>query len=418
MKHRTFSPAQGVSSIELFYDVMFVYCLGVLTTTMHHVEGGSFSVGQWLSFTFSYMIILQTWVFTIFLMNRFGNRSIGDSLCLLVNMFLLYFIANSIQTGWENVPVSFAVPWAAMTANLIVHCLTKRLAKSGPDAQDKHILNATIIVLSIQLAFAVAAALLPNEASIVASWAGCVAGAGMFSQLRALRSKPASFEHLAERCRLITIIAFGEMVAVIAVYVTIQGGSEWWITMLVFALAVGMFFIYIYEHDNMIDHHAKSDGMAFLLISAWVIYVIGNVSVALEYMTLEEVVPWSKEAYLTGGIVLYLITSFLLGRFHKKEFTYSIPYIIGRIIACIFVIVPAAMDLGPILVLVCDTVVIYLTFWHEWLLYHGRTKLLEFAETSEDPDAARAALESGKGRSKIIRAYRASLKGDDEEPEG
>ncbi len=54
MDHRRFSPAKGVSSIELFYDVMLVYCLGVLTSTMHHVEGGSFTFGQWLSFTFSY----------------------------------------------------------------------------------------------------------------------------------------------------------------------------------------------------------------------------------------------------------------------------------------------------------------------------------------------------------------------------
>ena len=33
MDHRRFSPAKGVSSIELFYDVMLVYCLGVLTST-------------------------------------------------------------------------------------------------------------------------------------------------------------------------------------------------------------------------------------------------------------------------------------------------------------------------------------------------------------------------------------------------
>ena len=417
MKHCAISPAQDVSSIELFYDVMLVYCLSVLTSTMHHTEGGSFGLDQWISFTFAYMVILQTWVFSIFLMNRFGNRSVGDSLCLLVNMFLLYFIANSFQSGWESSPVSFAVPWVLMTANLIVHCLTKRLGKGGLDAQDKRILNATITVLAIQLAFALAAALLPAGAGVAASWAGCMTGAGMFSQSRALRSKPASFEHLCERCRLITIIAFGEMVAVIAVFVTIRGGSEWWVTMLAFSLVVGMFFIYMYEHDHMIDRHAESDGMAFLLMSAWVIYVIGNVAVALEYMALDEVLPRPKVMYLTAGIVLYLVTSFLLGRFNKKEFTYSVPYAIGRVIACIFVIVPAVMGLDPILVLVCDTVAVYLAFLHERLLYHGRMKLLEFAEANEDPGAVRSAFESGKTRRTVIRAYRASSKGDNKDPE-
>lgn len=377
MDHRRFSPAKGVSSIELFYDVMLVYCLGVLTSTMHHVEGGSFTFGQWLSFTFSYMVVLQAWTFTIFLMNRFGNRTVGDSLCLLVNMFLLYFIANSIQSGWENAPVSFAVPWAAMIANLIVHCLSKRLGKPGPDDTDKRILNATIVVLSVQFALAVAAALLPGDAGIVASWAACIVGAGMFSQSRTLRSKPASFEHLSERCRLITIIAFGEMVAAIAIFVTGQGMGEWWVTMLVFTLVVGLFLVYMYEHDRMIDHHSKSDSMAFLLISAWIIYVVGNMTVALEYMALGEMDDWPKVTYLTAGLVLYLITSFLLGLYNKKEFAYSAPYVVGRVIACVFVIVPAVVGLDPLLVLACDTATVYLALWHEWVLYHSRMKRLE-----------------------------------------
>ena len=377
MDHRRFSPAKGVSSIELFYDVMLVYCLGVLTSTMHHVEGGSFTFDQWLSFTFSYMVILQAWTFTIFLMNRFGNRTVGDSLCLLVNMFLLYFIANSIQSGWENARVSFAVPWAAMIANLIAHCLSKRLGRPGPDGTDKRILNATIAVLSVQLVLAVAAALLPGDASVAASWAACIVGAGMFSQSRTLRSKPASFEHLSERCSLITIIAFGEMVTAIAIFVSGSGAGEWWVTMLVFALVVGLFLVYMYEHDRMIDHYAQSDGMAFLLLSAWVIYVVGNVTVALEYMALDEVDAWPKVTYLTAGIVLYLVTSFLLGRFNKKEFAYSAPYVAGRVLACVFVIVPAAAGLDPIAILACDTATVYLALWHEWVLYHSRMKRLE-----------------------------------------
>ena len=37
MKRRAFSPGMGVSNIELFYDLIFVHCISVLTSTMHHV---------------------------------------------------------------------------------------------------------------------------------------------------------------------------------------------------------------------------------------------------------------------------------------------------------------------------------------------------------------------------------------------
>ena len=193
--------------------------------------------------------------------------------------------------------------------------------------------------------------------------------------------------------------------------------GEWWIIMLVFALVVGLFLIYMYEHDRMLDHHANSDGMVFLLISAWIIYVVGNVTVALEYMAMDEVLPTPKVTYLTAGIVLYFITSFLLGRYNKKEYAYSAAYIAGRVLACIFVIVPAVMDLHPVLVLVCDTVVAYLALWHEWVLYHSRTKLLQFAEmhdpVQEGQDGG-LSFESGKDRRAVIRAYRKSLKKDDD----
>lgn len=58
MKRRAFSPARGVSNIELFYDLIFVYCISVLTSTMHHVNGSFFDLAQWLDFTFSYFVVL------------------------------------------------------------------------------------------------------------------------------------------------------------------------------------------------------------------------------------------------------------------------------------------------------------------------------------------------------------------------
>ena len=111
MKRRAFSPGMGVSNIELFYDLIFVYCINVLTSTMHHVHGDFFDLSQWLDFTFAYLVVLQVWFFTTFLMNRYGDHSPGDNVCLFVNMFLLYFLANGISAGWENSVFTFSHTW-------------------------------------------------------------------------------------------------------------------------------------------------------------------------------------------------------------------------------------------------------------------------------------------------------------------
>ena len=52
MKRRAFSPGMGVSNIELFYDLIFVYCISVVTALCHHVEGGFMDLGTWIIYLY------------------------------------------------------------------------------------------------------------------------------------------------------------------------------------------------------------------------------------------------------------------------------------------------------------------------------------------------------------------------------
>ena len=69
----------------------------------------------------------------------------------------------------------------------------------------------------------------------------------------------------------------------------------------VFALVVGLFLIYMYEHDNMLDHHKETDGLAYITLTGWIILIIGNLTVALEYMPMDEVAftPKSCKGFMT-----------------------------------------------------------------------------------------------------------------------
>ena len=59
IRKRAFKPAEGVSNIELFYDLIFVYGISVLTSLCHHVEGGFLDLGTWLIYLFSFLTIVK-----------------------------------------------------------------------------------------------------------------------------------------------------------------------------------------------------------------------------------------------------------------------------------------------------------------------------------------------------------------------
>ena len=264
MHRRTFKPAEGVSNIELFYDLIFVYGISVLTSLCHHVEGGFLDLGIWVIYLFSFLVILQVWFFSTLLMNRYGDRSLSECVGLFVNMFLLYFLANGVRADWHETSLVFNLTWAGILANLAVQWLIKLHTYTNIDDVDRGIMRSSAICLLGQAAIAAIAAFLPETPSEVASWIALLFGMSVWGQSKAYRKKPARFDHVAERCSLLTIIAFGEMVVGISTYMVEMTSIGY--PMGVFALTVGLFLIYIFEHDHMLDHHAKTDGMTYMTI--------------------------------------------------------------------------------------------------------------------------------------------------------
>ena len=405
MKKRLFKAVEGVSNIELFYDLIFVYCISVITSLCHHVEGGFLDWGTWGIYTFAFLVVLQVWFFTTFLINRYGDRSASDNICLFINMFLLYFLASGIRTDWENTIFTFNIAWALILVNLLVHWAIKRGRYSNLDADDKAIMNWTIVVLAIQIAIVLTAAFLPTVPSEITSWVGLLFGMAVFARNKSYKRKCSRFGHLAERCSLLVIVAFGEMIVAIAAYMHRDYSILY--PILIFAFVVGLFLIYIYEHDNMTDHHRKSDGRAYLSITGWLILVIGNLTVALEFMPDAEIAFLPKSMYLTGCLVCYLLTSFVIGFWNKPEFRYTASFAVGRLLTCAAIVIIAfATSFHPMINLICDTAALYFALWHEWQLYHRRTKMLAFGHAmgySDDELAeAAASIKTSEGRKALF----------------
>ena len=413
---KPFKPAEGVSNIELFYDLIFVYCISVLTSLMH-IHSGFFELETWLIYTFSFLVVLQVWFFTTLLMNRYGDRSAADNVCLFINMFLLYFLASGIHKNWNDTAFTFNIAWALILANLLVHWLIKRLRYENLDGDDRRIMDSTIAVLGIQLVIVVAAALLGGDTGIRTSWFALLFGLGVFTQSRAYKRKDARFSHLTERCNLLVIIAFGETIVAIATYMTTE--TPLYYSALVFALVVGMFLIFVFENDNMVDHHKQTDGIMYMVLTGWIILVIGNVTVGLEYMSEPEIDFLPKSMFLVAGLVLFLLTSFLLGCYNKPEFHYSTAFVIGRIGTCAFIVIVALLtNYNPVINLICDTAAIYFALFHEWLLYHNRMSVVVLGRslgiTEEDMHEAGMTFETREGRRAIHDAVREARRLDND----
>ena len=406
MRKRPLRLAKGVSNLELFYDLIFVYGISVVTSLCHQIEGGFLDWGIWLIYLFSFLVILQIWFATTLLMNRYSDRSMPECVGLFVNMFLLYFLVNGVRANWHETSLVFNLTWAGILVNLAVQWIIKLRTYTNIDETDRRIMRRSAFLLAIQALLAIVSALLPDGPSELMSWITLMFGMVAWRQSSYYRKKPGRFDHVAERCALLTIIAFGEMVVGISAY--IQNMTSVWYPIGVFTLVVGLFLIYIFEHDHMLDHHAKTDGLTYMFISSWLIVVIGNLTVAIEYMPMVEVDFMSKSIYLSGCLVLYLLTSFLLGRYNKPEYRYSIRYIVGRIAVCVFIVVVGlATSFDPVIGLGCHVVAVWAAFGYEWVLWRRRTHLVAIGRslglTCEEMEEAGYSYSSAEGRRNIRR---------------
>ena len=145
MRKREFKPVEGVSNIELFYDLIFVYGISVLTSLCHHIEGGFLDWGTWAIYMFSFLVILQVWFFSTLLMNRYGDRSLSECVGLFVNMFLLYFLANGVHTEWHDTSFMFNLTWAGILLNLAIQWFIKLRTYSNIDDTDRGIMRASAL---------------------------------------------------------------------------------------------------------------------------------------------------------------------------------------------------------------------------------------------------------------------------------
>ncbi len=236
----------GVTTLELFFDLVFVFALTQLTSVLRHASGPGDVVQAGL------VLVVLWWMYDGFawLTNNVATTSVLRRLLILAAMAALLVAAIAVPEAFGRDGVIFGVAYLAL---VLIHAGMFTVAQSSRSARAIW----TILPFNLGCALLVLAAGWTSGAADFVLW-GAAFGILVVATLRGAESgfelRPA---HFAERHGLIVIIALGESVVDLGV------GAEGRLhdpgtvvtALLGLALAAALWWLY-FDHDDEAGAHA------------------------------------------------------------------------------------------------------------------------------------------------------------------
>jgi len=308
-----------VEYIELIYDLIFVYILGRSNSLLHVIENGFLRPDLYVTYLLCTVIILQVWYFTVLLINRYGSNGAAEYVCIFINMYLLYYMAQGTNANWQDSYLRYNLAWGLILLNLAVQYLLK-LRKNGGAApwEDRHIryharmlfIQAALVLISLPLY-----PLTGQPLSLLALVFGMVAGF-LTRKVDALVS--VDFPHLTERVMLFVVFTFGEMIVGIAGY--FEGGFTFrtvYYSLMGFLIVAGLFLCYGFFYERLLDREKSTTGTGFMLLHIFLIAALNNITGALEFMREPEISTVPKHVFLVVSFLVYFLFLALVGVYSK-----------------------------------------------------------------------------------------------------
>ena len=107
-----------VEYVELIYDLIFVYIIGRNNALLHNFENGFVAWPAFAAYLMTTLAVIQIWNYTTYYINIFGRHGVRDHVFLFVNMFLLYFLGESIRSDWQGFHTQYHIAWALILLNI------------------------------------------------------------------------------------------------------------------------------------------------------------------------------------------------------------------------------------------------------------------------------------------------------------
>ena len=305
--------AKKVGMFELFYDLVFVYAISKIAAMIHHPVNGFITLVNYLQFLLVVVVVLQIWLYEVLYFNRYSQNRFFDIASLVLEMFVMVYLSNNINTDWH---LTFEYFNIAMAVMLIVLILQYLLGHSKNKEKDYTIFVDTFV---IELSLICLGLILGYKVGVYLAIAGYLVGFLLpLATYKKIVAKNVNFPHLIERVGLIIIIAFGEAVVNIAEY--FNKNIPLYIPIFVFLSLVLMFAVYVIEVDNFIEQKQYNKGFILMYSHVALVATLLSITVALVYLNLTHVDKTFVALFLGFSVVVYYLLVLALSIYNKKQF--------------------------------------------------------------------------------------------------
>lgn len=328
-----------VSTIELFYDLVFAYMISQATSLIHHLHHGTISPISFLIFAVIVIVFINSWMIQSVFTNRYGSSSWTDIIFYFIDMMILLYMTNSFDnTSSQNMTTFFLaaslLSFTLMLQYLVVYFKTSNLADKIIAQTFSEILLFRTIVLLIGGLSNTSYSRLIAFIGIIISWL-LPSFTGKYT-----KKHPIIFSHLLERLTLLIIITFGETIIGIADYFKPSNFSI--ISILIFIIVAGLFFAYICEFDHLIEEKKTGQtGNLLIYLHYFILFGLSLITVSLKFISEKEANSIFAISCLYGGMLLFYIGLTIAVHYNKPKygkinlinlFTFIISLLVGYII--------------------------------------------------------------------------------------
>lgn len=328
-------PLSKATYIELFFDLVFIFCIRSILPIITNVDGGHVDWYSYYTFWFTFTLMLQIWFNSTIFMNRFGTGRVPDIVFLTTNMFLLFVMTQAISVGWEYYAI-YNICWVLIVVNCIAHWTIRYRRIASPTPQIKRDTVAAITTLGLQAALVLLSQPMPKTPAQITCLVAMLIGFAFWRTGGKDVLDTRNREHLAERCALLMVLTFGETLIGFSRKVTTS--LDLFEPIMYFLLIVGMFLVYLNEILNLVDFDSIGSGRKYMALSAWMVFCVANVTAGFD-MAAEDMslMGMPGDVYLGVSVLVFLLSFFLYNPFCKYK-RLSAKWTIARIVACLLVL--------------------------------------------------------------------------------
>lgn len=276
--YNLFDQEKKVSLSELFFDVIFVYAISKIAHTILHVHHGVVSPDLFFKYTMMTLIFTMIWSYQTFFTNRYGMIRPKDIIFMMVNMFIVIYLSNSLYPDFDKTYFPFVLCTGLLFLSIAVQYTLNYFETVHP--ADKNVCRIFFTSLYISAAISFIALLVPDALHYYFFFTAVgIASFGPLLGQRTLMKSPVNFPHLVERYSLLTIIMFGELMIGLANIFSIEHFD--FMSIFQFATVVFAFWAYWIKVDYFMDHHQRTSGFILCYSHLLIFLALGTLNAAI-----------------------------------------------------------------------------------------------------------------------------------------